>query len=99
MHTKVTDEDTIVVNTTLPQNSVVDPDIQFLETAALLDDIRYGKLSIAEIIRRYTLLVLALHNGRKTRAARALAIDRRSIYRILQPTFKSRARGPKRVRE
>src|SRR5262249_21002582 len=49
--------------------------------ASLIDD----RPSLAELERRYVQLVLSETDGNKSRAAEVLGIDRRTIYRYLEP--------------
>jgi DNA-binding NtrC family response regulator len=48
-------------------------------------------LTIEQVARRYVRQVLAAMNGNKTHAARVLDIDRRSLYRRLEPPMASTA--------
>ena len=50
---------------------------------SLIDD----RPALAELERRYIQLILAENGGNKSRAAEILNIDRRTIYRYLEPTI------------
>lgn len=52
-------------------------------SASLIDD----RPSLAELERRYIQLILAENGGNKSRAAELLNIDRRTIYRYLEPAL------------
>lgn len=56
---------------------------------SLIDD----RPSLAELERRYIQLVLAETDGNKSRAAEILGIDRRTIYRYLEPANSQSADG------
>jgi transcriptional regulator of acetoin/glycerol metabolism len=57
-----------------PLNMAVSTDSTHIETLASLD----------EVLRNHVIAVLAACNGNRTLAARALKIDRKTIYRMLQ---------------
>jgi two-component system, NtrC family, response regulator AtoC len=52
---------------------------------SLIDD----RPSLAELERRYIQLILGENGGNKSRAAEILSIDRRTIYRYLEPALSS----------
>jgi two-component system response regulator HydG len=52
------------------------------EPAQCLPELAEGLISLAELDRRYIHQVLALVGGNKSRAARILGLDRRTLYRI-----------------
>lgn len=49
-------------------------------TRSILDD----RPSLAELERRYAMLIIAENGGNKSRAAEILGIDRRTVYRLLE---------------
>ena len=51
-----------------------------------IEKTRTELLTLDEVNQRYVRQVLAAVGGNKTRAAQILGIDRRSIYRRLEPT-------------
>ncbi|HMZ20533.1 MAG TPA: sigma 54-interacting transcriptional regulator, partial [Blastocatellia bacterium] len=58
-----------------------------LPTASLIDD----RPPLSELERRYVQLILAETDGNKSRAAEILGIDRRTIYRYLNPNQETEA--------
>mgnify|MGYP000871680797 CR=1 FL=1 len=60
-----------------------------LPSASLVDD----RPPLAELERRYIQLILAENGGNKSRAAEVLGIDRRTIYRFLDPATEPSEHG------
>ncbi|MBZ0150617.1 MAG: hypothetical protein K8J09_03725 [Planctomycetes bacterium] len=55
------------------------------------------KLTLAEVEKRHIQRVLAAHNGNKTRAARSLGIDTKTLYNKLKSYRSSEALARKRT--